>query len=90
MLGISKKYWLLIAMCLQMVVFNVDLTIVNVALPTLAQSLHLTRVMLQGLIDTYVAFACMFMIIGAKIAEHWGKRTIFLPDAMLYGSTRAL
>jgi EmrB/QacA subfamily drug resistance transporter len=73
--GQARRRWLTLAvLCLSLLITVVDATIVNVALPTLARSLHASTAGLQWITDAYtLAFAALLLMAGA-IADRFGRQ----------------
>src|SRR6516164_3266592 len=60
------KGWVLLALCLAALVINVDVTIVNVALPSLVRELGATTTNLQWIVDAYtLVFAALILAAGS-------------------------
>ena len=56
----------------------VDLTIVNVALPTIGRSLHFSEANLQWVVTAYgIAFGGLLML-GGRAADLIGRRRVFM------------
>jgi EmrB/QacA subfamily drug resistance transporter len=71
------KWWPLVAICLGTFMLLVDVTIVSVALPTMAVELHASFSSLQWVLDGYaVALAALLMVAGA-ISDRFGRRRVY-------------
>jgi EmrB/QacA subfamily drug resistance transporter len=64
---------------------TVDVSIVNVALPTIKLDLQLTTTDLQWVPGVYVLTYAGFMLLGGRAADLLGRRRIFLLGAILFG-----
>src|SRR5579859_576704 len=64
---------------------TVDVSIVNVALPTIKLDLHLTTTDLQWVPGVYVLTYAGFMLLGGRAADLLGRRRIFVLGAVLFG-----
>ncbi|MFC6887088.1 MULTISPECIES: MFS transporter [Actinomadura] len=74
----SWPWWPLVAICLGTFMLLVDVTIVNVALPDIATSLHSSFAGLQWVIDGYaLALAALLMLTGS-LADRFGRRRLYL------------
>src|SRR6266480_4379612 len=49
-----RRWWILIALCLSLMVMGVDTTVLSVALPVLTQALGASTTDLQWIADSYV------------------------------------
>jgi EmrB/QacA subfamily drug resistance transporter len=68
----------LAVLCVAILVVNLDNTILNVALPTLALQLHATSSQLQWIVDAYaLVFAGMLLVCGSA-ADRYGRKRLFL------------
>jgi EmrB/QacA subfamily drug resistance transporter len=63
--------------CLSVCVTGIDLTIVNVALPSISKDLHASVSSLQWTVDAYsLVMACLLMLSGS-MADRFGRKRIF-------------
>ncbi|MGH3502290.1 MAG: MFS transporter [Nocardioidaceae bacterium] len=78
--------WLVLAICcLSVGVTGIDLTIVNVALPSISRDLHASLNSLQWTVDAYsLVMACLLMLSGA-MADRFGRKRIFQLGLSLFG-----
>jgi EmrB/QacA subfamily drug resistance transporter len=73
-----KKPLILITVCLAALTINLDTTIVNVALPHLATSLHAGTSSLLWIVDGYnLAFAALVLAMGS-LSDRFGRRPALL------------
>ncbi len=56
----------------------VDVTIVNVAMPTMRADLHASGSSLQLIVAGYTVAYAMLLITGARLGELWGRRRMYL------------
>jgi EmrB/QacA subfamily drug resistance transporter len=70
----ERRWWALGVLCLSLVVLAMDNTILNVALPTLAQDLGATGSQLQWMVDAYLlVFAGLLLTMGA-LGDRFGRK----------------
>jgi EmrB/QacA subfamily drug resistance transporter len=62
----------------------IDLTIVNVALPTIARDLHFSETSLQWVVTAYALTFGGFMLLGGRAADLLGRRRIFMAGLALF------
>src|SRR6202044_4024752 len=63
--------------CMSLFIVGVDVTIVNVALPSIQHDFHATVSDLQWTIDAYsLVIACLLMLSGS-LADRFGRRRVF-------------
>ncbi|WP_203720933.1 MFS transporter [Paractinoplanes brasiliensis] len=67
-----------------------DLTIVNVALPSLRADLSLSQEELLSVISAYALVFAGFWLLGARLADLLGRRRLFLVGMVLFGSASLL
>jgi MFS family permease len=61
-----------------------DVTIVNVAMPTIGQSLHASGAELQLVVAGYTVSYAMMLITGARMGDLYGRRRMFLAGVALF------
>jgi EmrB/QacA subfamily drug resistance transporter len=73
----SRPQLTLAICCMSLFIVGIDVTIVNVALPSIQKELHASISSLQWTIDAYtLVLACLLMLSGS-IADRFGRRRIF-------------
>ncbi len=74
----SRKGLILFALCLAALIINIDVTIVNVALPSLVRQLGATTTNLQWVVDAYsLVFAALILAAGS-LSDRVGRKGILL------------
>jgi EmrB/QacA subfamily drug resistance transporter len=72
-------------LCIAVLVVNIDMTILNVALPTLVQELHATSSALQWIVDAYaIAFGGLLLVSGS-LADRVGRKRLLLSGFCTFG-----
>src|SRR3954462_9354650 len=74
----NKKWWTLAAVSVGLFVIMLDNTVVNVALPSMRASLHMTLSELEWVVTGYALTFAAFMLTGGKLADYLGRRLIFM------------
>ncbi|HMG42851.1 MAG TPA: DHA2 family efflux MFS transporter permease subunit [Acidimicrobiales bacterium] len=70
----SRRWLVLVTMCLSLLLIVVDNTIVNVALPTIRTDLDASASQLQWIVDAYIlVFAGLLLTMGA-LGDRFGRR----------------
>ena len=77
--------WLLIVCCVAQFMVILDLSIVNVALPSIQSSLGFNAPNLQWVVDAYAITFAGFLMLGGRAADHWGQRRTFVLALLLFG-----
>jgi EmrB/QacA subfamily drug resistance transporter len=76
-LSAKRQRSVLIICCMSLFIVGVDVTIVNVALPSIQHDFHATVSDLQWTIDAYsLVIACLLMLSGS-LADRFGRRRVF-------------
>ncbi|MEU9137823.1 MFS transporter [Streptomyces sp. NPDC048404] len=68
----------LIALSLGSFLVMLDVTVVNVAVPSIQDSLHAGASDLQWIVDGYSAFFAGLLLLGGGLGDRFGHRTLFL------------
>jgi EmrB/QacA subfamily drug resistance transporter len=74
----NKKWWTLAAVSVGLFMIMLDNTVVNVALPSMRRSLHMSLSELEWVVAGYALTFAAFMLIGGKLADFVGRRLIFM------------
>ncbi len=74
----ERKWWTLIAVSVATFMLLLDITVVNVALPTIGTDLHLDRAMLTWVVTAYTLCFGGLMLLGGRLADLLGRRRMFL------------
>ncbi len=86
----NKKWWTLAAVSVGLFVIMLDNTVVNVALPAMRTSLHMSLSELEWVVAGYALTFAAFMLTGGKLADFLGRRLIFMVGlAVFTGSSLA-
>ncbi len=73
----ERKWWTLLAVCLGTFMLLVDVTIVNVALPSIQDSLHASFAQLQWVVDAYALSLAALLLTSGSLADIFGRRLLF-------------
>ena len=73
-----RKWWPLTAVCLGAFILLVDVTIVNVALPSMADDLDASFTSLQWVIDGYALALAALLLASGSLADRFGHRRLYL------------
>ena len=74
----NKKWWTLAAVSVGLFMIMLDNTVVNVALPSMRRSLHMSLSELEWVVAGYALTFAAFMLTGGKLADYVGRRLIFM------------
>jgi EmrB/QacA subfamily drug resistance transporter len=73
----ERKWWTLLAVCLGMFMLLLDITIVNVALPSIQHDLHATFAQLEWVVDAYALSLAALLLSSGSLADLFGRRLLF-------------
>lgn len=73
-----RRWWALGAMVASMLVLGFDMTILNVALPTMAQQLGATTGQQQWMADAYVVVFAALMLPAGLLGDRFGRRRMLI------------
>ncbi len=76
--------WLLIATSFGFVVVQLDVTIVNVALPQIGSRLHAGVAGLQWVVDAYTLSFAALLISAGVIGDRFGSRRVYLAGFLIF------
>jgi EmrB/QacA subfamily drug resistance transporter len=74
----NRKWWTLVAVSFGLFMIMLDNTIVNVALPSIAQDLNIGIDKLEWVVAGYALTFAVVMLTGGKLADMYGRRLIFI------------
>ena len=82
--GLDRKWWTLIAVCTATFMLLLDITIVNVALPSIQRSLHSSFSDLQWVVDAYSLTLAVCLLTAGVIGDIRGRRAIFAAGLVIF------
>jgi EmrB/QacA subfamily drug resistance transporter len=80
-----RRFLVLAICCMSIVVVVMDISIVNVALPTIRVDLRTTVSGLQWTIDAYTLVLASFLVLAGSTADRMGRRRIFQIGLATFG-----
>jgi EmrB/QacA subfamily drug resistance transporter len=80
-----RRYLVLAICCTSIIVVVMDISIVNVALPTIHRALHASESGLQWTVDAYTLVLASFLVLGGSTADRVGRRRIFQTGLAAFG-----
>jgi EmrB/QacA subfamily drug resistance transporter len=75
---VDRKWWTLVASCTAIFMLLLDVTIVNVALPSIERDLGADFSDLQWVIDAYALTLAGFVLAAGSLADMVGRRLVFI------------
>src|SRR5580693_9269542 len=83
-LQMPRRWWTLVAVSLATFMTYLDNNIVNVAIPTIQRSLHLSVAGLEWVVSGYVLVFAGLMLVGGRLADVYGRRRVFLTGLSVF------
>ncbi|MFG1908567.1 DHA2 family efflux MFS transporter permease subunit [Kribbella sp. NPDC048928] len=81
----ARRFGVLIALCLAVLVLGLDTTVLNVALPTLAQDLDASTSQLQWMANSYNLVLAALLLPAGLLGDRYGRRRIIAIALTLFG-----
>jgi EmrB/QacA subfamily drug resistance transporter len=85
----SHPPWILAATILASSMAFIDGTVVNVALPSLQQSLNATAIGVQWVVEAYALFLSALLLVGGSLGDRFGRKRVFLIGVSLFAISSA-
>jgi len=80
----NRSWWILIAISIMVVMFSLDMSIVNLAVPTIARELHASLTNMQWVVNAYFMTTTLFLVIGGRLGDIFGKKRIYYAGCALF------
>ena len=85
----ARKWWALVAIAASVLVVGLDLTVLNLALPTIASDLHASNSDLQWISDAYSLVLAAAMLPAGLLGDRLGRKKVLLVALVLFGFSSA-
>jgi EmrB/QacA subfamily drug resistance transporter len=85
-----ERPWTLIAVCATTFMLLVDITIVNVALPSIQEQLDAGLTGLQWVVDAYAVTLAALILTAGALADRFGRRLVFALGVAVFSGASAL
>jgi len=79
-----RRWLTLVAVSLATFMTYLDNNVINVAIPTIQRSLHLSVAGLEWVVSGYVLVFAGLMLVGGRLADVYGRRRIFLTGLAVF------
>jgi EmrB/QacA subfamily drug resistance transporter len=86
----GRRWWALIAMAASVLVVGLDLTVLNLALPTIASQLHASTSDLQWFSGAYSLVIAAAILPAGRLGDRYGRKRILLIALALFGISSVL
>src|SRR5580692_11662073 len=85
----ARKWWALVAIAASVLAVGLDLTVLNLALPTIATDLHASTGDLQWFSDAYSLVLAAAMLPAGLLGDRLGRKKVMLAALVLFGASSA-
>ncbi|HWC81109.1 MAG TPA: MFS transporter [Pseudonocardiaceae bacterium] len=86
----ARRWWALGALSVALLAVGLDLTVLNIALPTLAVDLHASTGTLQWFADAYTLVLAATLLPAGVLGDRYGRRRMLLFALALFGAASAV
>ena len=86
----EAKWWTLIVVCLAVFMLLVDVTIVNVALPSIQRALGSSFEDLQWVVDAYALALAALLLASGSLADLLGRKRVFVVGLVIFSTASLL
>src|SRR3954447_11951145 len=80
----ARQWWTLLAVYVATFMLLLDITVVNVALPDIQQSLGASLSSLQWVVDAYSLTLAAFLLTAGSLADRIGRRRVFAVGFLIF------
>jgi len=81
----ARKWWALAGLSLGVLAVGLDATVLSVALPTLAVSLHASATDLQWFVSAYTLALAVALLPGGLLGDRFGRKKVMIGALSLFG-----
>ena len=81
----ARKWWALAGLALGVLAVGLDATVLSVALPTLAGSLHASATDLQWFVSAYTLALAVALLPGGLLGDRFGRKKVMLVVLTVFG-----
>jgi DHA2 family multidrug resistance protein-like MFS transporter len=85
----ARRWWALMAIAASVLVVGLDLTVLNLALPSMSVSLHANTGDLQWIVDSYSLVLAALILPAGLFGDRYGRKRLLLISLVLFGASSA-
>jgi EmrB/QacA subfamily drug resistance transporter len=78
------RWWALTAVSLATLMTYLDNNVINVAIPTIQRSLHLSVSGLEWIVSSYLLVLAGLLLAGGRVADIYGRRRVFFAGLVIF------
>src|SRR5262249_30781931 len=86
----ARKWWTLLAVSVATVMLLLDITVVNVALPSIRDDLGASFSDLQWVVDAYALTLAALVLTAGSLADRFGRRRLFAFGLAIFSAASLL
>jgi EmrB/QacA subfamily drug resistance transporter len=86
----ERKWWTLLATCVATFMLLLDITIVNVALPSIQEDLNASFSDLQWVVDAYSLMLAALLLTAGSLGDRIGRRRVFTAGFAIFSGASLL
>src|SRR5947209_17771151 len=83
---VRSKSAILLTLCLAALIINIDVTIVNVALPSLVRELGASTTSLQWVVDAYTLVFASLILAAGSLGDRVGRKGVLLVGLAVFAA----
>ncbi|HET8980427.1 MAG TPA: MFS transporter [Solirubrobacteraceae bacterium] len=80
----TNPWLVLVIACLAQFMVVLDITVVNIALPSVQRGLHFSATNLQWIVNGYTLVFGGFLLLGGRAADLFGRKRLFVAGVVLF------
>src|ERR1700749_2746631 len=85
-----NKWLILVIACLAQFMVVLDITVVNIALPSIQKGLDFSSANMQWVVNGYNLILCVFLLLGGRPADITGRKRLFVAGVILFSAASLL
>jgi len=86
----ERKWWTLTVISVALFMLLLDITVVNVALPSIQRDLHASFEELQWVVDAYSLTLAAFLLMAGALADLRGRKLVFSTGLVVFTTSSAI
>ena len=86
----GRRWLVLASCCLSLLLVMMDVTIVNVVLPSIRQAFGASIAGLQWIVDSYTLMVAALLMVAGTLADRFGRKRVFLAGIVIFCLASAL
>jgi EmrB/QacA subfamily drug resistance transporter len=82
----ARRWWALVAIAASVLVVGLDLTVLNLALPSISVDLHASTGDLQWIVDAYSLVLAALILPAGLLGDRYGRKRLLVIALILFGA----